>query len=410
MLKTAIIGITGYGKEHLRLLLHGYERHLMQPVAAVCVNPGEAERELASLEKTGCRIYSSVAKLWERESGQIDLCMIPSPIGTHYTFARQAVEHGSHVFLEKPACGTVEEVHDLMAFAKARGREICMGFQDRYSEQVQHLKCRMLAGDIGKIVSVRGYGVWPRPQAYYERNNWAGKLKNNGNWVLDSPINNAMAHFLMLMLYWAGEGVDRFARPHLLEGELYRIQDIESFDTASLRLETEEGIPIYYAVSHSGLKNIPPLLRVEGECGYVEWTFAGKFKVKTEAGFEVHDYAELSTIREHMIENVCAWVTSRTGKVVPIEDALIHTRIVNGLHQAFPIHTIAADLLKREGLEGKSFTYLPGLEDDMKEAHASASLLCELRPGTYPARPGSFSLKDYTSFEGTYAEREPSIA
>ncbi|HKJ90271.1 MAG TPA: Gfo/Idh/MocA family oxidoreductase, partial [Oceanipulchritudo sp.] len=94
MLKTAIIGITGYGKEHLRLLLHGYERHLMQPVAAVCVNPGEAERELASLEKTGCRIYSSVAKLWERESGEIDLCMIPSPIGTHYTFARQAVEHG----------------------------------------------------------------------------------------------------------------------------------------------------------------------------------------------------------------------------------------------------------------------------------------------------------------------------
>ncbi len=410
MLKTAIIGITGYGKEHLRLLLHGYEKQLMQPVAAVCVNPEEAERELASLEKTGCRIYRSVAQLWEQESGHIDLCMIPSPIGTHYTFARQAVEHGSHVFLEKPACGTVEEVHDLMAFAKARGREICMGFQDRYSEQVQHLKCRLLAGDIGKILSLRGYGVWPRPRSYYERNNWAGKLKNNGNWVLDSPINNAMAHFLMLMLYWAGEKVDSFARPHCLQGDLYRIQDIESFDTASLRLGTEEGIPVYYAVTHSGRRTVQPLLRVDGECGFVEWTHAGKFKIKTEMGLEVHDYTALSTIREHMIENVCAWVMSHTGKVVPIEEALIHTRIVNGLHQAFPIHAMPPEDIRRQGPEEKSFAYLPGLDEDMRQAHATANLLCELKPDTYPARPGTFSLKDYTSFEGTYADREPSFS
>ena len=54
---------------------------------------------------------------------------------------------------------------------------------------------------------------WPRDLAYYRRNTWAGRLRDpdTGGWVLDSPANNAMAHFLHNLLYLAGERPDRSA-------------------------------------------------------------------------------------------------------------------------------------------------------------------------------------------------------
>jgi len=42
---------------------------------------------------------------------------------------------------------------------------------------------------------------WQRDENYYRRSGWAGKIKDKkGNWILDSPANNAMAHFLRRFL------------------------------------------------------------------------------------------------------------------------------------------------------------------------------------------------------------------
>ena len=46
---------------------------------------------------------------------------------------------------------------------------------------------------------------FPRPLSYFKRNDWAGHLRTPaGEDVLDSPLNNATAHYLHNMLYVLG--------------------------------------------------------------------------------------------------------------------------------------------------------------------------------------------------------------
>jgi len=315
MLKTAIIGVTGYGREHLRLLLYGYEKEIMSPAAAVIINPESCADSVSLLKGLGCRIFSSVDAMWEEMSGSIDLCMIPSSIATHYPFARQAIENGAHVFVEKPICGCLQDALELVSFAKEREREICVGFQDIYNPQVKKIKSWIHEGAFGKLLRLKGWGSWPRPVSYYKRNNWAGKAKMESTWVLDTPVSNAMAHFLFLMVYWAGSEVSSFAVPKSLKADLFRAQEIDTFDTASMQLEVENGPSIFYAVSHSVDETVQPLLRGEGEDGWFEFTHCGKLRGKTREGLFEEAIMDLSIVREIMIESVCNWVIDRTGQV-----------------------------------------------------------------------------------------------
>jgi predicted dehydrogenase len=402
MLKTAIIGISGYGKEHLRLLLHGHARGLMSPEAAVVINPEEVPEGIAELTARGCRIYDSVEAMWAAESGAIDLCMIPSAIATHFPFTCMAIEHGSHVFVEKPICATLQDAEELAALSERSGRQICVGFQDLYSPQVRELKARILHGDIGEVTALKGWGSWPRPTWYYTRNSWAGQLRVDGSWVLDSPLNNAMAHFLMLLLFWGGDTETGFAQPLALCGDMFRAQGITSFDTCSLRLQTRDGPPVYYAVTHSGRETVQPVLRVEGTAGFIEWSHSGKIHVKTAHGGENARYIGIDELRNGMIEQVCEWILHRTGRVVHAHDAALHTRIVNALHDTFPIRDFAPEQILEYRNGENHFHYVPGLTGRMEAGFEQLRLLSEVMPGLADEAPAPVQIADYAAFAGGY--------
>jgi len=402
MLKTAIIGISGYGGEHLRLLLHAHARGLLAPTAAVVINPDEVQQKSARLSALGCRIYDSVEAMWAGEGRSIELCMIPSAIATHYPFTKLALEHGSHVFVEKPVCGTVQEARELVELATARGLEVCVGFQDLYSQQVRALKRRILDGEIGRLTALKGWGSWPRPVDYYTRNDWAGQLTQNGGWTLDSPLNNAMAHFLMMLLFWGGATEDGFAEPLEMVGDLFRAQDIPSFDTASLRLKTREGPEVFYAVTHSGRDLVQPVLRVEGTEGSIEWSHAGRIRVETRAGVEQENYLLIDLLRENMIESVHQWITSRSGKVVLARDAVMHVRIVNALHDFFPIRDFPPQQVEEHQQEENRFRFVADLVPSLEHAFSEGRLLSEVRPDWGPGPANPVRLKGYHTFAGGY--------
>src|SRR5438552_251290 len=70
----------------------------------------------------------------------------------------------------------------------------------------------------------------PRDEAYYNRNRWAGALRDaHGNLVLDSPANNACAHYLHNMLYVLGDVIDRSDPPATVTAELYRAHAITNY-------------------------------------------------------------------------------------------------------------------------------------------------------------------------------------
>lgn len=90
-----------------------------------------AERGAAFAEKIGApRASDDLGALLR--SGEIDAVYVGSPNGAHAEQARDAIDAGVHVFLEKPATPTAAEFEALVDHAKARGVIVFEGMRNVY--------------------------------------------------------------------------------------------------------------------------------------------------------------------------------------------------------------------------------------------------------------------------------------
>ena len=225
--RLAIIGVSGYGSIHLQLARESRERGEAQITAATIINPADEAANIAELKGHGTEIFTDHVEMLRAHAGRIDLCLIPTGIHWHARMTVAALEAGANVLVEKPLAGSLAEVEEVRRTEERTGRFVAVGFQDFYEPGTTWLKEELDRKVIGDIHSVRFLGVWPRSRSYFTRNNWAGRLRVDGMPVMDSPLNNAFAHFVMLSLFFIGR--DTLA----LEGaELLRAHAIESFDTA----------------------------------------------------------------------------------------------------------------------------------------------------------------------------------
>ena len=122
-------------------------------------------------------------------------------------------------------------------------------------------------------------GCWPRPRSYYSRNDWAGRLGVDHKWVLDSPLSNAMSHYLQLAMYLLGPDEGATAEAAEVHAELYRANPIENFDTCSVRISTEQGIDLLVLLTHASSDVVDPTIEILGAKGsasiypeqHIEW-------------------------------------------------------------------------------------------------------------------------------------------
>jgi predicted dehydrogenase len=96
----------------------------------------------------GCRWFASVDDLLA--SGiRVDCAILATPIPTHYPLARQLIEHGVHLLIEKPVSETAAEVRSLVRLAARRGVRIMPGHIERYNP---------VTLDVRETVRYRMYG------------------------------------------------------------------------------------------------------------------------------------------------------------------------------------------------------------------------------------------------------------
>ena len=85
--------------------------------------------------------------------------------------------------------------------------------------------------------------------------------------MLDSPLNNAFGHFVMLSLLFSGAQPDEIV-PSTEGVELWRAHAIESFDTAVVTLRTRGGVRLWFGASHvsrTAIERVPsPLAPAAG--------------------------------------------------------------------------------------------------------------------------------------------------
>jgi predicted dehydrogenase len=87
---------------------------------------------------------------------ELDAVVIATPVPTHYELAKQALEAGKHVFVEKPPAMRASEMDELVALAAERDLVLMPGHLLLYHPGVLKLKELVDAGELGEVLCVYG--------------------------------------------------------------------------------------------------------------------------------------------------------------------------------------------------------------------------------------------------------------
>jgi predicted dehydrogenase len=86
----------------------------------------------------------------------LDAIVVATPVPTHYVLAKQALEAGKHVFVEKPPAMRAAEMDELVELAAARERVLMPGHLLLYHPGVVKLKELVDSGELGDVLCVYG--------------------------------------------------------------------------------------------------------------------------------------------------------------------------------------------------------------------------------------------------------------
>jgi predicted dehydrogenase len=82
----------------------------------------------------------------------IDAVVIATPVSTHYPIARQALDNGKHVMIEKPIAGSSEQALDLMERAESGKRVLMVDHTFIYTSAVRKIRELIDMGEVGDIL------------------------------------------------------------------------------------------------------------------------------------------------------------------------------------------------------------------------------------------------------------------
>ncbi len=124
--KTAVIGVGSLGQHHARnfaeLAIEGKGEFI-----GVCDVNEENARSIA--EKNNCEYFTD----WRELLGKVDAVSIVTPTETHSEIAREFLEKGIDVLVEKPFAKTLEEADKMIAAAQKTGAKLMVGHLERYN-------------------------------------------------------------------------------------------------------------------------------------------------------------------------------------------------------------------------------------------------------------------------------------
>ena len=331
-IKVGLIGVSGYGRTHFSHLRKLFDDGSIELSAAAVINPDQVPNELAVLKQMGSAVFPSADAMFDAMNGKLDLVCIPTGIPFHEKMTVRAHEIGANVLVEKPAASSSAAVSRMMESEKRSGHFAAVGFQHIYAREIQFIKKYLVSGRLGSVRRVFCCGIWPRNDSYYARNNWAGKIAAaDGTPILDSPINNAFAHYLNLELFLAGSSFETSAHAVSVEGSLYRARkNIETFDTCTVRFTTDGGIPILTLLSHTAAQADDPMILIECENGSVYWKVNDSWNICSMTGKLLYS-GVVEPPHTDMFRDVIDKASGRQVFCCPLSVAAEHTHCIEML-------------------------------------------------------------------------------
>lgn len=139
---TALIGVGYWGKNLIRVF------NQLGVLKIIC-DLDEKILNKRKKEYPNLQITTSFSEILKDRS--IKAVVIATPSATHYKLAKEMLEGGKNVFVEKPLALTVEEGEELVRLAKKKKLILMVGHLLLYHPAVIELKALIDKGELGKI-------------------------------------------------------------------------------------------------------------------------------------------------------------------------------------------------------------------------------------------------------------------
>jgi predicted dehydrogenase len=126
VMRTAVVGVGYLGRFHA-------QKYAVLPDSRLVgvADPSAAARAVGA--ELGVPAHADYRELL----GQVDAVSIVTPTPQHFSVARDFLEAGAHVLVEKPMTVTIEEGTELVEVARRAGRILQVGHLERFNAAVQ---------------------------------------------------------------------------------------------------------------------------------------------------------------------------------------------------------------------------------------------------------------------------------
>ncbi len=187
MLRIAIIGCGKVADQHVQAIRR----------IGDCVIVAVCDRELLMAKQLGERFgvsgcFSDLEEMLQATSP--DVVHITTPPQSHFSLAKQCLQSGSHVYLEKPFTITAEEAESLIELAESRGLKITVGHNYLFTLEMLEMRRLTREGFLGgKPTHLESYWSYDLADISYV----GPVLGNRSHWVRQLPgqlFHNIISH------------------------------------------------------------------------------------------------------------------------------------------------------------------------------------------------------------------------
>jgi predicted dehydrogenase len=129
-IRAGVVGAGHMGQYHILALAELWDVELV----AICDTDADRAQQIAAQ-------YATRAVATHRELAElVDIATVAVPTERHFEVARDLLEAGVHVLVEKPMTPTLEEAKELFRLARQRARVLHVGHVERFNGAVQELR------------------------------------------------------------------------------------------------------------------------------------------------------------------------------------------------------------------------------------------------------------------------------
>jgi len=242
MLTIAIIGCGKVADQHV----HAIHRIPDCRIVAVC------DREPLMAKQLGERFaisacFSDVKEMLRTASPNI--VHITTPPQSHYSLARQCLESGSHVYLEKPFTITASETESLIQLAESCGLKITVGHNYLFTLEMLEMRRLVKEGFLGgRPLHLESYWSYDLGDTSY-----VGPLLGNRNhWVRQLPgqlFHNIVSHGIAKLAEFLDDELVEITAIANQSEQLRRLGGQEVLDELRVMIRDESGTTAFFCFS-----------------------------------------------------------------------------------------------------------------------------------------------------------------